>query len=433
MKQIMLSLMLLNAFSAAQAQTFEFPCSDPPYYTLHDPLYTNSPSRHMLVAHYLIGLFDQLGGRQAQQNNNNDANSERVSIQTEYINNVETIVITPSAIKNNKKIIYFHGGAYSQELLLFQLEMAIDIAKKAGSPLYLVQYRLVPEHLFPAPIEDGMRVYLKLLESFNADEIVFMGDSAGGGLALGLAGKLRDDQLPMPAQLVLISPWLDVEGDNPDMPAIDPLDVMLNLDEIQQGGINYVGENNLTDLDNPYASPLLLEDLGDLPPTLLFVGTYEILYPDALLFKDKANAQDMDLTFIAVNGGFHVWLAAPAWLVPESAWARKQVASFINCYAPGERLLQNETLSDIQLKLYPNPSTASPIIEIIIQDFKALESAQYPIEIVDINGVVQYKNTLLVDTAIFQFTLPIKLNPGIYFVRVQNGTRSTLQTLMISQ
>ena len=106
----------------------------------------------MLVAHYLIGLFDQLGGRQAQQNNNNDANSERVSIQTEYINNVETIVITPSAIKNNKKIIYFHGGAYSQELLLFQLEMAIDIAKKAGSPLYLVQYRLVPEHLFPAPI-----------------------------------------------------------------------------------------------------------------------------------------------------------------------------------------------------------------------------------------------------------------------------------------
>jgi acetyl esterase/lipase len=433
MKNILLSLLLIIGFFVAPSQTFEFPCTDPPYHTLHDPLYTNSPSGQMQVAHYLIGIFNQLGLRQSQMNNSNEASNERMTIQTEYINNVETIVITPGAIKNNKKIIYFHGGAYSEELLVFQLEMAIDIAKRAGSPLYLVQYRLVPEHLFPAPIEDGMSVYLKLLESFNADEIVFMGDSAGGGLALGLAGKLRDDQLPMPAQLVLISPWLDVEGDNPDMPALDHLDLMLDVNQIQQGGRNYVGVNNLANLDNPYASPLLLENLGDLPPTILFIGTYEILYPDALLFKAKANAQEMDLTFITVNGGFHVWLAAPAWLVPESAWARKQVASFINCHESSERLDVDHQIDDIQLTLFPNPSNGSSSIEINIKNLNFSELGRYQIEIADISGVLHYQNDVSIDASIFRFALPLELKSGIYFVQVKNEKSSTVQTLVISQ
>ena len=141
-----------------------------------------------------------------------------------------------------------------------------------------------------------MKVYRKLLERFDASQLVFMGDSAGGGLALGLAGKIRDEDLPIPAQLVLISPWLDIESDNPDMADYDDIDMMLDVPGTQSGGIEYVGASNLENLDNPYASPLLLDDLDDLPPAIMFIGTYEILYPDAILFNEKAATQGMDLT-----------------------------------------------------------------------------------------------------------------------------------------
>ena len=92
-------------------------------------------------------------------------------------------------------------------------------------------------------------------------------------MALGLAGKLRDEGFALPGQLILISPWLDVASDNVDMEAYDDLDMMLSLDGTQQGGINYVGENNLDDLDHPYASPLLLENLGELL-TMLAIYRY---------------------------------------------------------------------------------------------------------------------------------------------------------------
>jgi monoterpene epsilon-lactone hydrolase len=431
MRYFIFFLLLVHSFLTS-AQTSEYPCSEPPYYTLVDPLYANSPTPQMQIAQFVIGLFLQLGGRQSRTEYGNEGANDRVSIQTEYFNNVETIVITPGVLKNNKKIIYFHGGAYTDELILFQLEMAIDIAKRAGSSLYLVQYRLVPEHLFPAPIEDGMSVYLKLLESFNADEIVFMGDSAGGGLALGLAGKLRDDHLPLPAQLVLIAPWLDVECDNPEMPALDDLDPMLSVDGLGQSGINYVGHNNLSELDNPYASPLLLEGLGDLPPSLLFIGKNEILYPDALLFKNKALAQNMDLTFIEVNGGFHVWLAAPAWLVPESAKARNQIASFINCHVVEERIISSEHNS-LEFTLFPNPSAGNTTLKFNSNILNTADFTEFEINIADVNGQVLYQNSIQLDQNSFRFTIPIELKSGIYIVNVQNAKNEGIQTLVISQ
>ena len=171
-----------------------YPCDDLPYYTLDDELYANSPSRQMEFTHILIGLFDQLSRRIEHETETVELYDEaeaRVGIRVEYLNGVRTVLITPGTTRNDKKIVYFHGGGYSNELIPFQWDMAVDVAKKAGSPVYLVEYGLVPDHIFPVPIEDGFLAYTKLLESFDASEIVFMGDSAGGGIGLRSSRKIK--------------------------------------------------------------------------------------------------------------------------------------------------------------------------------------------------------------------------------------------------
>ncbi len=395
MRKLILSIFLVSICAIfSQAQNNSYTCQSPPYFTKGEQLYVNSPSNQMVLAHQLIGMFRRTGysdedKRMTKELSDELASQQKNRIEIEYLNGVQTFVITPGIVKNDKKIVYFHGGGYTDDIILFQWNMAFDIARKSGSPVYVVKYRRVPDYIFPAPIEDGLTAYLKLLERFDASQLVFMGDSAGGGLALGLSGKLRDEELPLPSQLVLISPWLDVEGDNPDMPQYEAADLMLSVQGLQRGGVNYVGGNNLQEMDNPYASPLLLDDLNELPPSLMFIGTYEILYPDAILFKDKAEEQGMDLTTVEVEGGFHVWLGAPNWMVPESWKARKQVAYFINCgpemerRAGGELTFEETHELTFELHVLPNPASKAFVLE--IESNKEWLGA-LSLEVVDLEG-----------------------------------------------
>ncbi|MEZ5007667.1 MAG: alpha/beta hydrolase fold domain-containing protein [Chitinophagales bacterium] len=442
MKKIQLVLLFLFVLTQAYAQNNDYPCQNPPYFEISDELYANSPSKKMDFTHALISIFskteseDSAGSNSEKAQLSELATQQRVSLNVVFFNGVKTIIIQPREIKNDKIIVYFHGGAYRDEMLLFQWDMAIDIARKAGSPVYVVDYRLVPDHIFPAPIEDGMAVYNKLLESFEANQIVFMGDSAGGGLALGLAGKIRDENKPLPAQLILISPWLDLEGDNPEMPDYDDLDLMLSVEGVQQGGIDYVGENNLHQLDNPYGSPLLLNNLNDFPPVLLFIGTYEILYPDAILFKEKAEAQGMNITTVAVDGGFHVWLAAPAALVPESWQSRKQIASFINCGPQGERVgfsVEDEKGVTDQLFHYtilPNPTSES--IQIKFNKYNS-NSTNAQIEIYNMSGAKVYTNSISISVTNMNCSLPLNLKNGNYIVSVTiDGVNQSEKILVVN-
>lgn len=402
----------------------EYPCEDPPYYSLGEEVYAGSPTPQMAFMHDVIGVFQGLFRTEQSPHPLADstawrANRPLLTIENTQISGVPVTILTPRGLRNDKIILYLHGGAYSQEMIFPQWEMVADIAIKAGSPVYVVDYRLVPEYTFPAPIEDGLAVYLQLLQDISADRIVFMGDSAGGGLALGLAGKLRDDALPLPAQLVLISPWLDIAGDDPGMPALDDLDQMLSVDDIQSGGMAYAGGDPGV-LDNPYASPLLLNDLDELPPTILFVGTHEILYPESLAFRDKAENQGMDLTYVAVEGGFHVFLGAPALLVPESARARRQVASFINCLPDGGRLEGSETNGALPLHLHPNPVAGQAPVYIAVPQQPDSEGTTATLTITDMQGQVVHKQTGL-DLHSGPVVAGAPLLPGLYRVTLSGA------------
>ena len=134
------------------AQSNSYPCQNPAFYTLGNTLYQNSPSLQMTLFNELIGVLDGVF-RQAEEPAEESmigelTNEYRVGFSTEYFDGVKTVIITPGNIKNDKKIIYFHGGGYQKQIIIFQLDMAIDIAKRSGSPVYIVDYRLAPDHIF---------------------------------------------------------------------------------------------------------------------------------------------------------------------------------------------------------------------------------------------------------------------------------------------
>lgn len=224
----------------------------------------------------------------------------------------------------NKTILYFHGGAYVSGPSILHWRMLCHICCDSGYDGLLVNYRLAPEHPYPAGLSDMESAYEYLLKKRDSGDIVFMGDSAGGGLALALAMKLRDDGKPLPRKLVLLSPWLSHEMEGPETESQTGLDNMLALPGLRHASAYYrSGEN----LKNPYISPIF-GDLKNLPPAFLMTGTLELLLPDCREFRLKAEKEGMDLVYEEWEDMFHVWMLNVPYL-PEARTAVSRLVSWI--------------------------------------------------------------------------------------------------------
>ena len=223
-----------------------------------------------------------------------------------------------------KVILYFHGGAYVCGPSIMQWRMLSHISWKSGYRALLINYRKAPEHPFPAALEDMEKTYDILLENTNPKNIIFVGDSAGGGLALALAMKLRDEGKPLPEKMVLFSPWLNVEMDNPETAAWEERDNMLALPGLQEAADLYCGKENKK---KPYISPLS-GDLNNLPPSYLMVGTNELLLPDCRKLRKKAQEAGWNLKYEEWEEMFHVWMLNIPFL-PEAREAINKILQFI--------------------------------------------------------------------------------------------------------
>ena len=165
-----------------------------------------------------------------------------------------------------------------------------------------LDYRLAPEHPFPAALDDAVSLYVHLLDSGIApDQIIIGGDSAGGGLALALSVRLSELGMASPRGLLLLSPWLDLtmESHTDELQKGDP---MLDGASLLQSALFYSGG----DLTSPLVSPLYA-DVAGLAPTLVFVSTTEILIGDSRRFADKARAAAVEVRLIEREGLIHVW------------------------------------------------------------------------------------------------------------------------------
>ncbi|ROQ57492.1 acetyl esterase/lipase [Streptomyces sp. 840.1] len=223
-------------------------------------------------------------------------------------------------------VLYFHGGAYAIGSAAASVGLVSEIARRTAATALSVDYRLAPEHPFPAAVDDALAAYRALLDrGVPAGSTAVTGESAGGGLALALLLAIRDAGLPQPSSATVLSPWTDLTQSGGTMTTRADADPALTRRALQTRAADYLAG---ADPRTPLASPLHA-DLRGLPPLLIQAGGREILLDDALRLAARAAHADVPVTLRTFPGAPHVFQGfAP--LVEEATQALDQVAAFIN-------------------------------------------------------------------------------------------------------
>jgi len=226
-------------------------------------------------------------------------------------------------------ILYFHGGGYVLGSAYGHRDMLGRLAAATGIRCLAVDYRLAPEHPFPAALEDALTAWRWLLheEGLSAGEIFVAGDSAGGGLALAMLLRLRDAGEQAPAGAVLFAPWVDLTLSGDSIQDNGHRDPILTADFLADCARRYASATPLT---HPLLSPLFA-DLHGLPPLMIHVGTEEILLDDARRLANAATAAGVVVHLHVWPGMFHVFPLLP--LLPESRQALEEVATFVKAHS----------------------------------------------------------------------------------------------------
>ena len=230
--------------------------------------------------------------------------------------------------RQDRVIIYFHGGGYCMGSLSTHRGHTARISRLANIRVLSVDYRLGPEHPHPAAVLDAVTAYRFVLDQGIApSKIALAGDSAGGGLMLAALLAIRDQDLPLPSCGAGISSWTDLTGSGDSMKTRADEDPMIGGSDALQLMVDaYVGVDG--DQKAPLASPLFA-DLAGLPPLLLQVGTAEVLLDDSTRLAERAKAAGVDVTLKVWQDMFHVWHAF-AEMLPEGMEATQELADYLN-------------------------------------------------------------------------------------------------------
>jgi len=227
---------------------------------------------------------------------------------------------------SDKVILYLHGGGYAFCSANTHRPLAASIGNAAGVKVLFPEYRLAPEHPFPAAIDDAVTVYRWLLrQGYQPSNIIFAGDSAGGGLSVATTLVLRDQNEPLPRAIVCLSPWVDLTSSGESYRKNNEVDPYLTLPGVRDAANMYVG--NETSLNHPLISPAFA-DLTGIPPLFIQAGNHEILQSDAELLAKQARHAGVDVTFKIWDGMWHVWQISGDKL-PEAKKAISEIGEYI--------------------------------------------------------------------------------------------------------
>lgn len=242
----------------------------------------------------------------------------------EFANQQDTFVVTPPASPSKYTIFYLHGGSYWQDPNLFYFKFFRKLADRLNCQIVVPVYPKAPSYDAQDVHKMVLNRYIDLIQHHNvsSESIIIMGDSAGGGLALALLQVLRDQNLPLPRQGFLISPWLDITNSNMGMQLVQPRDPILNIEKLAFQGREYAG--NL-DSKDPLVSPIYGK-LPGLPPLSVITGTRDILYADILKYQNLCQEQDLKVSFHIFDKQLHCFIGFP---IPESDIALDLIAKDI--------------------------------------------------------------------------------------------------------
>lgn len=238
---------------------------------------------------------------------------------------------TSADVKSDRILLFMHGGGYVSGLNNLYRDWGLYKAQVAGAgTVFMVDYRLAPENVYPAALEDAASAYKGLLAAgYNPNKIVLMGDSAGGNLSLALAVYLRDNNIPQPKAIVLISPWTYLETKLPSHLNNLEKDKMLgSKNKYMLAAVKEPAYAKGADITDPYLSPAYA-DLTGISPMLIITGGDELLLDDAALVGAHAKAAGVDVTEKIYRGMSHDWeIVLPE--LPESEMMNEDIAQFVN-------------------------------------------------------------------------------------------------------
>jgi epsilon-lactone hydrolase len=234
--------------------------------------------------------------------------------------------VSPAAGARSGTLLYCHGGSHVVGSPLTALGLTAGLVVRTGIPALSLDYRLAPEHPFPADIEDVVAAYRELLEQGHAPQsIAFAGDSAGGGLTISGAVAARDAGLPAPAAIVAFSPGLDATRAGQSMTTKAAADPLLDRAAIDHLSTLYVRD---ADRRHPLLSPAVTADLTGLPPILVQVGTNEMLLDDARRLALRASDAEVDVILDITARVPHVFQSFTG-LLDEAGQALDRAALFL--------------------------------------------------------------------------------------------------------
>lgn len=224
-----------------------------------------------------------------------------------------------------KLIFYFPGGSFIDQPRAVHWQFMDALCAGTGAMIVTPIYPKLPEADAQTAYAALTDFYTAFMDGLDYGELLFMGDSAGGGMALSLAMQLRDAGLTGPEELILICPWVDVTMENPDIPAYEQKDPALDSVMLAHLGALWAGELAATD---PIVSPLYgsFEGLGHIT---LITGTAELLYPDILLLDSRLTEAGAAHDLITATGMFHVWPLYLAYNIPEAQKTYEDIVSIV--------------------------------------------------------------------------------------------------------
>jgi acetyl esterase/lipase len=224
---------------------------------------------------------------------------------------------------NGKLLIYFHGGAYVKGPMALQWKALSEIADCIPHDIAILDYPKTPEYTWRETVGYCMQVLDRILTEYREVDIEFLGDSAGGGLALSICMSLRDMGKPMPGKMILLSPWLDVSMSHKEIPDYEDKDLILTAGGLIECGLAYSGGIDTKDWR---VSPLY-GDFSGLPLTHVFVGGNELFYPDCRDFVKKAHKSGCMSIMHLYDDMQHDWPIMP--MIKEAKQAREEIVKLI--------------------------------------------------------------------------------------------------------
>jgi acetyl esterase/lipase len=242
---------------------------------------------------------------------------------------VPVLTIEAGGASTEAVLLWFHGGWYVMGSPRTSAGLSSEVARRTGARVVSVDYRLAPEHPYPAALQDARSAYQALLDGgTDPRSVVFVGESAGGGLAAATMAGLRADGLPQPACAVLFSPWADLTLSGASMTSKAGIDPSFVPGKVRVRAADYAGAADLAD---PSVSPVFA-DLTGLPPLLIQAGSHEILLDDSTRLAARAAAADVAVTLDVTPGVPHLFQAFSA-VLDEGDAALSRVAAFLRAHA----------------------------------------------------------------------------------------------------